>query len=79
MRVVIVDDVITRGSSSVKAAEAVRAIGCEVVQVLALVDRLQGAGELFKQRGIVNYQSVFTIRDFGVNTDIRSPNEIAAR
>lgn len=78
-RVVIVDDVITRGSSSVKAAEAVRAIGCEVVQVLALVDRLQGAGELFKQRGIVNYQSVFTIRDFGVNTDIRSPNEIAAR
>lgn len=41
LRVVIVDDVITRGSSSVKAAEAVRAIGCEVVQVLALVDRLQ--------------------------------------
>jgi orotate phosphoribosyltransferase len=49
-----------------KAVEAVREIGCEVVLVLAIVDRLQGARELFAQNGIANYQSVFTIRDFGV-------------
>ncbi len=65
-RVVILDDVITRGSSSVKAIEGVRQIGCEVVLVVALVDRLQGAEDLFKQHGIENFQSVFTLRDFGV-------------
>ena len=65
-RVVILDDVITRGSSSVKAIQGVRARGCEVVLVLALVDRLCGAAQLFRENGVENYQSVFTIRDFGV-------------
>jgi orotate phosphoribosyltransferase len=65
-RVVIVEDVITRGSSSVKAIDAVRELGCEVVLVLAIVDRLCGAAELLRQHGAANYQSVFTIRDFGV-------------
>lgn len=65
-RVAIVDDVITKGGSSAKAIEAVRAIGCEVTAVLALVDRLQGAAELLQRMGIDNYHSVFTIRDFGI-------------
>ena len=42
-RVVVVDDVITTGSSSVKAIEEVRNHGCEVVAAVCLVDRLQGA------------------------------------
>jgi orotate phosphoribosyltransferase len=66
-RVVILDDVITRGTSSVKAIEGVKARGCQVVLVLALVDRLCGAGQLFREQGIENFQSVFTIRDFGVD------------
>jgi orotate phosphoribosyltransferase len=65
-RVVILDDVITRGSSSVKAIEEVKRQGCEVVLVLSLVDRLCGAEQLFRKLGIANYQAVFTIRDFGV-------------
>ncbi len=65
-RVVLVDDVITRGSSLVKAAEEVKKIGCEVVQAIALVDRLAGATELFRKHGITDYRPVFTIRDFGV-------------
>jgi orotate phosphoribosyltransferase len=65
-RVAVVDDVITKGQSAVKAVEAVREKRCEVVLVLALVDRLQGAAELFRQHGITNYRPVFTIRDFGV-------------
>jgi orotate phosphoribosyltransferase len=65
-RVVLVDDVITRGSSLVKAAEEVRKIGCEVVQAIALVDRLAGAAELFRKHGIADYRPVFTIKDFGV-------------
>lgn len=65
-RVVIVDDVVTRGTSVLKAAEEARKIHCEIVGVLVLVDRLQGAEELFRHNGIVNYQAVFTIRDLGV-------------
>lgn len=71
-RVVIVDDVFTKGTSAAKAVQAVQRIGCEVVAVLALVDRLQGAKELFESLGVVNYQPVFTIRDFGVNVDLQA-------
>jgi orotate phosphoribosyltransferase len=66
-RVVILDDVITEGKSSLKAVQEVREKGCEVVRVLALVDRLQGAAQLFRGEGIADFQSVFTIRDFGVD------------
>lgn len=65
-RVAIVDDVFTKGTSALKAVKAVRNLECEVVLVLAIVDRLQGAEQLFSAEGIGNYQSVFTIRDFGV-------------
>lgn len=66
MRVAIVDDVFTKGGSALKAVEAVREAGCEVALVLAIVDRLQGAEQLFRDKGIKNYQAVFTIRDLGV-------------
>jgi len=79
VRVAIVDDVFTTGGSALKAVEAVREFGCEVVLVLALVDRLQGAEELFRQNGIENYRAVFTIRDFGVGIDVRGRTIIAAR
>ena len=65
-RVVIVEDVVTRGNSAQKAIVAVRAIGCEVVRVFAVVDRLQGAAKLYREMGIADYQSAFTIRDFGI-------------
>jgi len=65
MRVVIVDDVFTKGESAMKAVRAVREMGCEVVMVLALVDRLAGARKLF-EREKVNYQTVFDITEFGV-------------
>lgn len=41
--VICIDDVWTTGGSTVKAIEAVRAAGIEVVAVAALVDREQGA------------------------------------
>jgi orotate phosphoribosyltransferase len=78
-RVVIVDDVITTGGSALKAIDAVLEQGCQVVQVLALVDRLQGAAEGFRDRGIDNYQAVFTIRDFGVDPESAALPESTAR
>jgi orotate phosphoribosyltransferase len=76
-RVVVVDDVFTKGGSAMKAVEAVRQAGCEVVLVLALVDRLQGARERFQQSGIEDCRTVFTIRNFGV--DVPGQAEAPAR
>jgi orotate phosphoribosyltransferase len=50
-----------------KAIKEVKELGCEIILVLALVDRLQGAAKFFKDEGIANYQAIFTIRDFGVD------------
>lgn len=66
MRVAVVDDVFTKGSSTLKAVEAVRDFGCEVVLVIALVDRLRGARKLFQENGVTDFRTVFTIRDFGI-------------
>jgi orotate phosphoribosyltransferase len=77
-RVAVVDDVVTRGSSVIRAIDEVQKLGCEVVLVLALVDRLRGADALFLKRGIKNYRPVFTIRDLGVNVDVPGPTEVAA-
>jgi len=72
-RVAIVEDVITRGGSALKAIKAVKEAGCEVVAVIALVDRLQGARELLHSEGIETFQSVYTIRDFGVEAAAGTP------
>ena len=48
-RVVIVDDVTTSGASALLAVEACRAEGAEVVLVIAIVDREEGASEAFAE------------------------------
>jgi len=44
-RVVIIDDVITTGGSTVKAIEAARREGLDIVKVIVLVDREEGGKE----------------------------------
>jgi orotate phosphoribosyltransferase len=50
-RVAILDDVITSGESAIIAAEAAESYKAEVVRVLTVVDRGQGAAQIFQQRG----------------------------
>jgi orotate phosphoribosyltransferase len=69
-KVVIVDDVITRGTSAAEAVDVVRERGCEIVQVLSLVDREAGARELFREDYGLDYRAIFSIRDFGVEPDV---------
>lgn len=63
--VAILDDVATTGGSSLKAVEAVRAIGCSVARVIVMLDRLEGAAEAFATNGL-EFRSLLTIRDLGV-------------
>jgi len=61
-RVAILDDVITSGESALIAAEAAESYKAEVVRVLAVVDRGQGAPQIFSQRGY-NFTPLFGIAD----------------
>jgi orotate phosphoribosyltransferase len=64
-RVVILEDVVTTGSSSLEAIERVEAVGLNVRGVVAIIDRLEGGRQAFAQRGY-QLQTLLTIRDFGV-------------
>ena len=50
--VAVIDDVITTGSSALKAVDAVRAAGGTVAGVLALVDREEGGREALERAGL---------------------------
>ncbi|TFH65011.1 MAG: orotate phosphoribosyltransferase [Candidatus Zixiibacteriota bacterium] len=58
-RVVIVEDVTTTGGSSMKAVERAREEGLEVVAIVTLVDREEGARENIEKEGQI-LRSVFT-------------------
>jgi orotate phosphoribosyltransferase len=51
-RVVVVEDVITTGGSALKAVEALRAAGADILGVLAVVDREEGGREAIEAAGI---------------------------
>ncbi len=64
-RVVIVEDVVTTGGSSLLAIDRVQEFGAQVVQVAAIVDRMEGGAAAFRKRGIP-FTSLLTIADFGI-------------
>ena len=61
--VVIVEDVTTTGQSAMQAVSALREAGAKIALVISIVDRQQGAVELYKEAGIA-FQSLFTSGDF---------------
>lgn len=61
-KVAILDDVITSGESALIAAEAAESYKAEVVRVVAVVDRGQGAQQTFQQRNYP-FTALFTIDD----------------
>jgi orotate phosphoribosyltransferase len=52
MRAVLVEDVTTTGGSVLQAVDAVRAVGAEVLEVISVVDRMEGALDNLAQHGI---------------------------
>jgi orotate phosphoribosyltransferase len=63
--VVIVEDVVTTGGSSLEAIERVEAFGLKVQRVIAIIDRMEGGAEAFLNKGYA-FSSLLTIRDFGI-------------
>ncbi len=66
MKVLLVDDVITTGGSTLSALDAVEAAGASVVLVTTLVDRSDMAGEALGRRGVA-YEPLLTYASLGID------------
>ncbi|MEO1065157.1 MAG: orotate phosphoribosyltransferase [Actinomycetota bacterium] len=64
-RVAVVEDVVSRGTSLVEAATAVREAGAEPVLLLAVVDRGGTVGELAAEQGLT-FRALVTATDLGL-------------
>tara|TARA_R110002072_G_scaffold238769_2_gene396323 strand:- start:228182 stop:228742 length:561 start_codon:yes stop_codon:yes gene_type:complete len=65
MKVVVIDDVVTTGGSSIEACQRIQDFGCEVVCVVGIVDRMQGGAANFAERNLP-FRSLLSILDFGI-------------
>jgi orotate phosphoribosyltransferase len=63
--VIVVEDVVTTGGSSLAAIEKAEAFGLKVRGVMAIIDRLEGGREALAARGY-SLETLLTIRDFGL-------------
>jgi len=63
MKVVIVDDVVTTGSSVIKAIYKTEEAGLEVIKVITLIDREEGGKTVIEGKGY-EYIPLFTRSDF---------------
>ena len=62
-RVVILDDVVTTGQSTIEAIDAARDFKLNVVKAIALIDREEGGRENIEKKD-VEFESLFRKRDF---------------
>ncbi len=67
-RVVIVDDVATKGHSLLKSIIIAQEYGCDVVKTIVVVDREEGAKELLAADG-------FTLESLFTRTELEETNE----
>lgn len=62
-RVLVVEDTVTTGGSTISAIERIRDEGFEIAGVLSLVDRLAGGGEAIAEAAGAPYTALTTIDD----------------
>ncbi|MEL7544173.1 MAG: orotate phosphoribosyltransferase [Pseudomonadota bacterium] len=62
-RVIVIEDVTTTGGSAIKAVNALKADGADVVRVITIVDRQEGAGDNFAAAGIA-FEALLTADAF---------------
>jgi len=62
MNVVILEDVVTTGGSSLKAIEATEKEGYNVKGIVAILDRLEGGKDAIESKGYM-FKRIFTLKD----------------
>ena len=62
MNVIILEDVVTTGGSSLKAIEATENEGYIVRGIIAILDRLEGGKDIIESKGYL-FNSIFTLND----------------
>lgn len=65
-RVIVLEDTSTTGGSPLKAVQALRAAGAEVVAVAVVIDRNTGAREAIEAEGI-QYLAAINLKDLGLD------------
>ncbi len=68
-RVAIVEDAVTQGGAAMKATEAARAAGCDVVLVMTIVERHEGGGARFREIGLPFKRLFYTLEDGSLHVD----------
>ena len=63
--IIVVEDVVTTGGSSLLAIERLEDAGLVVDEIIAVIDRMEGGKDSFISRGY-KFRSLFTIEDFGI-------------
>lgn len=71
-RVVLLDDVITRGGSLIRAAEVLRNLGAEVERVITILDRRAGGAEALARAGL-SLESLFVLSDILTAQEMTPP------
>lgn len=66
-RVAVVDDVVTSGGSLLRSIERVEAEGYKVIQVIAILDRMEGGSERLAEAGY-RLEPIFTRQDLNIRT-----------
>ena len=62
MNVVILEDVVTTGGSSLKAIEGTEKEGYNVKGIVAILDRLEGGKDTIESKGYI-FKSIFNLKD----------------
>ncbi|MEX2227099.1 MAG: hypothetical protein WEB52_11695 [Dehalococcoidia bacterium] len=68
-RVAIVEDAVTQGGAAMQAVDVALAEGCDVVLVLTMIERHEGGGARFHERGIPFRRLFYTREDGSLHVD----------
>jgi orotate phosphoribosyltransferase len=64
-RVVVIEDVLTTGSEALRSARALREFGANVIEILGVIDREEGAAANIAAAGF-HFRTVFTRASLGL-------------
>lgn len=68
-KVAIVEDAVTQGGAAMQATEFALAAGCDVVLVMCVVERHEGGGARFRDRGLAFKRLFYTHEDGSLHVD----------